>query len=94
MAKIKKTGRHTSALREDRRSSRRKDVNDRWRVAIKSIAKKIKAAVDKKNTAEAKNLLREAFTLLDRAAKKKVIHTKKADRRKSRLSKLINRSAS
>jgi small subunit ribosomal protein S20 len=93
MAKIKKTGRHTSALREDRRSSRRERVNDRWRLSIKSTAKKIKAAVAKKDADSAKKLLREVFTLLDRAAKKKVIHPNKADRSKSRLAKLINRSA-
>ncbi len=92
MAKIKKTGRHTSALRENRRAQRRKDVNDKWRAAIKSIAKKISEAVSKKDSQKAQELLKEAYRILDRAAKKKVIHPNKASRKKSRLSKLVQKS--
>jgi len=92
MAKIKKTGRHTSALRENRRAARRRAVNNRWRLAIKSTAKKISEAVAAKDVAKAQTLLKEAYRLLDRAAKKKVIHTNKADRKKSRLAQLVSKA--
>lgn len=91
MAKLK-TGRHTSAIRESRRALRRKKVNDAWRRRIKAIAKKIEVAVTKKDETTAKQLLKEAFSLLDKAAKKKVIHKNKAANQKSRLSKLYNKS--
>lgn len=90
MAKLK-TGRHTSALRESRRSLRRKSVNDAWRKRIKAVAKKLKQAVAKKDAEAAKKLIREAFSLWDRAAKKKVIHKNKASNHKSRMMKLYNK---
>lgn len=67
------------ALRKDRR---RKAVN---LVERKKFKEEIKTA---RQNPTAKSLA-EAFRSLDRAAKKKVIHKGKANRLKSRLSKLI-----
>ncbi len=90
MAKLK-TGRHTSAIREYRRSLRRRKVNDAWRSKIKTIAKKVEKAVAQKDKQNVKELVKKAFSMWDKAAKKKIIHKNKAANQKSRLMKLYNK---
>ena len=46
-----------------------------------------------KNTAEAKTLLTKIFSQLDKAAKKRILHPNTADRRKSRLSVKLSKTA-
>lgn len=67
------------ALRRDRRRT----------IINKRIRKKIKAALKKARQKPTKKILAEAASVLDRAAKKKVIHKNKAARLKSRLTKLL-----
>lgn len=67
------------ALRRDRR---RAIVNKSLKNKIKEVLKKTRQNPNKKN-------LDLSFKVLDRAAKKKVIHQGKANRLKSRLSKLL-----
>jgi small subunit ribosomal protein S20 len=51
------------------------------------IRRQLKDAVKKARQKPTKKILSEAFRVLDRAAKKRVIHPNKAARLKSRLSK-------
>ncbi|MBI4029000.1 MAG: 30S ribosomal protein S20 [Candidatus Blackburnbacteria bacterium] len=70
------------ALRHDRRN--RAQNNKRiqaYREAVKAF-----------RTKPAKGLLEKAFSALDRAVDNKVIHTNKASRLKSRLSKMLTAS--
>ncbi len=67
------------ALRRDRR---RAVVNKSLKNKIKEVLKKTRQNPNKKN-------LDLSFKILDRAAKKKIIHQNKASRLKSRLSKLL-----
>ena len=67
------------ALRRDRR---RAVINKEIKIKIKEILKSTRQNPNKKN-------LDLAFKILDRAAKKKVIHQNKASRLKSRLAKLL-----
>lgn len=85
MAKLK-TGRHTSALKELRKSHKRKVRNDAQRKLIRSLAKKVEAAIAKKDAEGAKTLLTQAFSAWDKAAKNNIVHWKAASRKKSRLS--------
>lgn len=52
---------------------------------LKKTLKKLQALVTAKKIAEARELLKTAFSHLDKAAKKNIIHPKTADRKKSRL---------
>ena len=70
------------ALRRDRR---RAVVNKKIKDNLKEILKKTRKSPNAKN-------LSLATSFLDRAAKKKIIHTNKADRLKSRLSKLLSKN--
>ncbi len=71
-----------SAKKALRRDRRRAVVNKEIKIKIKEILKSTRKNPNKKN-------LDLSFKILDRAAKKKVIHQNKASRLKSRLSKLL-----
>jgi small subunit ribosomal protein S20 len=83
MAKLK-TGRHTSALKEVRKAEKRTVRNVATKSKIKTMAKKVEAAVKAKDAEAAKAALKSAFSEWDKAEKKNVIHkmqhlTKKQD---------------
>ena len=84
MAKLK-TGRHTSALKAQRQSVKRNSRNKGLKKTIHLAAKKVLAS---KNAAD----LKKVSSALDKAAKKGVIHKKAAARKKSRLTKLVNKA--
>lgn len=71
-----------SSKRTLRRQRRRATINKRVREAYKEAVKAMRAEPSETH-------LKEAFSQLDKAAKKGVIHQNKADRLKSRLSNLL-----
>ncbi|MBM3205587.1 30S ribosomal protein S20 [Candidatus Shapirobacteria bacterium] len=71
-----------SAKKALRRDQRRTVINKKIKQDIKAILKKTRQNPVAKNLAQ-------AARILDRAAKKKVIHPQKANRLKSRLAKLV-----
>ena len=58
--------------------------------AIKTAEKKLRAAVEAKDTALVADSLKVCFKLLDKGAKTNLIHANKADRKKSQLATLAN----
>jgi len=93
MARLK-TGRHTSAIKEHRKSEKRKLHNLKVKSSIKQIIRKIKKSVLKKDLEESKKLLKEAYSIIDKASKKNIIHKNAASRKKSQLSKIVNQLVS
>jgi len=69
-------------LRQDLKRTKRNDA------ARKKIRQTVKSANKEKQT---ESFLKKAFSIIDRAAKKKVIHKNKAARLKSSISKLIGK---
>ncbi len=90
MAKLK-TGRHTSALKAHRQSDRHAEANTKVRSQIRSIARKVEAAVTGKDAKAAQTFLSQAFSLWDRAAKTGVVHHRAASRKKARLAQRVSR---
>lgn len=82
----------TSAKKALRSSKKKHVFNDRRKSAVSSVVKKIKKFIADKNTAEALKLLSEAYQAIDKAAKSNLIKKNAANRKKSRLSKLIKKS--
>ena len=80
---------HKSAEKRIRTSER-----DRLRnKAVKSQVRHATRALREGLTSEkAPELLREAHSVLDNAVRKGIVHSKTADRRKSRLAKALNRA--
>ena len=93
MAKLK-TGRHTSAIKQHRKSLRQGSHNRMVLKQIRTLAKQFETAIVQKNGAEAKKVLNLCFSAWDKAAKSGVIHDNAASRKKARLSiKLAHLSA-
>lgn len=79
-----------SALKRVRQSEKNRLRNKAVRTAIKTVTKKVEAAVSSKDKEGIKGLLIEAESLISKAATKGVIHRNTASRRISRLARLAN----
>ena len=87
--------RRTKSGQKAARASKRKQARNRSiKSAVKTFVAKAENLIDNGETEPAKKTVSEAASLLDRAAKKKVIHPNTASRRKSRLTKKLNKAAS
>ena len=59
---------------------------------IKSTIKKLKKAIDAKDTSASQKALTDVYKTLDKAVNKKIIHRNKAARKKGQLSKLSKKT--
>jgi small subunit ribosomal protein S20 len=78
-----------SALKRIRSSKRKQIRNQAIRARARGAAKEARLAIDSGNPPEADQAIRAAYSALDRAAAKGVIHKRNAARRKSRLMKKL-----
>lgn len=72
-----------------RTSARKRAVNDVWRKKIRFANKAIREALAANDKTAALAKLQETESVLDRAARRNIIHPNKAARKKSRLRKMI-----
>lgn len=77
-----------SAKKALRGSSAKKAINDRTKKKVKESVKNIEKLLKEKKKTEAKKLLSEAYSAIDKAAKKGVFKKNTAARKKSRLSRI------
>lgn len=82
-----------SAKKALRGSQRKKVYNDRRNKAMKAAVKDVKKLVIAKDAKKALVELKNAYQAIDKAAKRGIIKKNTAARKKSRLSKLIKKSA-
>ena len=82
-----------SAKKAIRQSARRREQNIVYKDKIKKLFKEARALVLAKKLNEAQKLLPDIYSSLDKAAKVGVIKKNNASRRKSRLTKLIDKKA-
>ncbi len=80
-----------SAKKALRQSIKRKSRNRAYRRKIKDLIKEIRSLVLEKKFEEAKKLLPKVYKILGKAAKTKVIKKNAAARKKSRITKLVNK---
>lgn len=76
---------HESALKAHRQNVKRRDHNRQMRTRLRGALRDIRAAIDSDDPAKMKDALRETVSLVDKMAKKKLIHKNAAGRYKSRL---------
>ena len=81
---------HPSALKRYKQSQKRRLINATNTNRLKTQMKKLKAAIAGKKTADAKALLPQTFSLIDKSVKKGAIKKNTAARYKSRLTKSVN----
>jgi small subunit ribosomal protein S20 len=85
--------RRRAAVKRIRVDRKRHLRNLKIKTEIKKVLKKLKNLISAKNIEEAKNTLKKVFSLLDKAAKKNIIHPKTASRKKSRLAQRVLKGA-
>jgi len=85
---------HKSALKRNKQSLVRRDRNRVNRSRIKTVVKRIEAAIEVEDSVEkAREALVAAVPIIERAAFKGVYHKKTASRKVSRLTKKVNNFA-
>lgn len=78
---------HKSAEKALRQSITRNLRNKAVKSKVRTVIKKVETAQDK---TQAKELLKQTFSSLDKAVKRNVMHFNQASRTKSRLTRLVN----
>ena len=81
---------HQSALKRARQNEKRRLRNKSTKTRIKNIVKGVRFSVSEKSEEAVLSELNTAKSIIDKAAKKGVIHKKTASRKISRLSRLVN----
>lgn len=85
---------HKSALKAHRTSQRRREVNRRGRSTLRSALKDIRTAATSGDGEKARKLLPGTLSLIDLSVKKGVLHDNAGARQKSRITRLVNSTAS
>ena len=83
-----------SAEKRMRQNERRKNNNRRRRSEMRTEIKRFRQLVSDKKFDDARELLKEVYSVIDRTAQKGVIHSNTAARYKSRLASHLRESAS
>lgn len=78
---------HKTVERQLRRSQRRREINARNLSRLRSQIKKMRGAINDKDSESAEKILPQTYSAIDKMVKKGTIHKKTGDRYKSRLSK-------
>ena len=79
-----------SSIRSVKTDAERRATNAAKKSAVRTVAKKVEAKVAEGNKAEAEVTLKNASSLLDKAAQDGVISKNAAARKKSKLAKKVN----
>lgn len=80
---------HKSAIRQWRRSLRRRAINKSNKASMRSEVRQLREAIQSKDRDKAQELLNRTFSDIDKAVKKGAIHQNKGRRYKSRLSRQV-----
>ena len=78
---------HKSALKRIRANGAKRELNRYQAKTTRTFVKRLKGTTDQ---AEAQELLKRVSSMLDRLAKKNIIHKNKAANNKSKLAKHVN----
>jgi len=81
--------RRKTSIKKKRADKKKRLRNLRIKQRLKKTIKKFQALLSEKKTDEAKAIIAKVFSQLDKAAKKRTIHRRTADRRKSRLTRKL-----
>jgi len=80
---------HKSAIRQARRSLRRKAINRKNKSILRTEIKRLRTAIEKKDRKKAEEQMPQTFSIIDKSIKKGTIHENTGSRYKSRLSRQV-----
>lgn len=89
LSKEKDMAHHRSAIRQWKRSLRRKAINKRNKTMLRTQIKQLREAIQNKDKETAEKFLPPTFSLIDKSIKKGAIHENTGSRYKSRLSRQV-----
>ncbi len=81
---------HKSALKRQKQDEKRSRRNVHIRSTLKTLIKRVRLAVEAKDSDKARTTLAEVIPAIDKAKSKGVIHRNTASRKISRLTKLVS----
>ncbi len=84
---------HDSALKAHRQNEKRREQNRQMRTRLRGALRDIRAAIDSEKPDQVKDALRATISLVDKMAKKKLIHKNTAGRYKSRLASRVEKKS-
>ena len=93
MAKLK-TGRHTSSLKEVRKSNRRRWSNVAAKTTARDLAKNLVAAIAAKDAAKVKELLPKTMSAWKKLGNRNTVHPMNASRKIAKLSRSAHKALS
>jgi len=82
---------HKSAIKRVRQTIRKNDVNNNNRARLRTELKKLRSVIAEGNATEAKTLLPQTISVIDKSIQKGVLHQNAAARYKSRLTASVNK---
>jgi len=82
-----------SAKKRTRQNEKRRMQNQAQKTAIRTQEKKLRSLVAEKKVEEAKKAESKLISMVDKAAKKNLIHKNAVGRKKSRIAHLIKKAA-
>ncbi|WP_147821535.1 30S ribosomal protein S20 [Salidesulfovibrio onnuriiensis] len=82
---------HKSALKRHRQSLKRNLRNRIAKTRIKNTVKAVRQAIEAGDTAQAQEALKTASSMLDKAGRKNIVHSRNAARRIARLQVAVNK---
>lgn len=82
---------HKSAVKRVRQTERKNEVNSRNRSTLRTEIKKLRAAIETGDAGNARAVLAEAVSVIDKSVQKGVLHKNAAARHKSRLTTTVNK---
>jgi small subunit ribosomal protein S20 len=83
-----------SAKKALRQSLKRRKLNIKKRDSLKDLLKEVNSLISQKKIEDAKKILPQVYKALDKSAKTGIVKRGRADRKKSRISKAINKAIS
>jgi len=81
-----------SAKKALRQNTKRRTKNLVYKKKMRGLIKQVRTLVEEKKTEEAKKLLPQIYKILDKTAKVGIIKKNTAGRKKSRITKLVNKN--
>lgn len=85
---------HKSAMKRARQNEKRRIRNREERSKMKTVVKKVETAITQTDSETAGSHIQAALRTLDKSVSKGIIHKNKAARKKSILTRKVNRLAS
>ncbi|MCA1905043.1 MAG: 30S ribosomal protein S20 [Desulfarculus sp.] len=81
---------HASALKRARQAEKRRMINRATRTRVRNAVKSVRQALESKDAQQAQEALKQAVSIIDKAAGKGVLHSRTASRYVARLSSQVH----